>query len=55
LFNICKENCKDSYLIEDESELKKEWFIDKKLCGITAGASTPDWIIQKVIETIKEI
>jgi len=54
LYNICKENCKESYLIEDESELKKEWFDGKKICGITAGASTPDWIIQKVIETIKK-
>jgi 4-hydroxy-3-methylbut-2-enyl diphosphate reductase len=55
LFNICKENCPDSYLIEDEKELQKEWFEGKKLCGITAGASTPDWIIQKVIGKIKEI
>ncbi len=55
LFNICKENCPDSYLIEDENELHKEWFEGKRLCGITAGASTPDWIIEKVIGKIKEI
>ena len=54
LFNICKENCEDSYLVEDENELKKEWFIGKKICGITAGASTPDWIIEKVIGKIRE-
>ena len=54
LFNICKENCKDSYLVEDENELKKEWFKNKKLCGITAGASTPDWIIEKVVGKIRE-
>ncbi|WP_281951118.1 4-hydroxy-3-methylbut-2-enyl diphosphate reductase [Nitrosophilus kaiyonis] len=54
LYNICKENCKDSYLVEDENELKKEWFEGKKLCGITAGASTPDWIIEKVIGKIRE-
>ncbi len=54
LFNICKENCKDSYLIENAKELKKEWFEGKKLCGITAGASTPNWIIEEVIENIKK-
>ena len=54
LYNICKENCSDSYLVEDENELKKEWFIGKKLCGITAGASTPDWIIEKVVGKIRE-
>jgi len=55
LLTICKESCPDSYLVEDESELKKEWFEGKRLCGVTAGASTPDWIIQRVIGKIKEI
>ena len=55
LFNIAKSYCKDSYHIENESELQKEWFEGKELCGISAGASTPDWIIQKVIQKIKEL
>ena len=55
LYNICKENCPDSYLIENKNELQKEWFEGKKMCGITAGASTPDWIIEEVIENIKKI
>jgi len=55
LYNICKENCSESYLIEDENEIKREWFLGKKLCGITAGASTPDWIIERVIAKIREI
>ncbi|MBU0924778.1 4-hydroxy-3-methylbut-2-enyl diphosphate reductase [bacterium] len=53
LHSICLENCKDSYLIENDTELEKSWFLNKKLCGITAGASTPDWIIQQVIEQIE--
>ena len=53
LFLISKNNCEDSYLIETEKELQKEWFLGKKHCGISAGASTPDWIIQKVVEKIK--
>lgn len=53
LFLISQKHCADSYLIETENELKAEWFADKKHCGISAGASTPDWIIQKVIEKIK--
>jgi 4-hydroxy-3-methylbut-2-enyl diphosphate reductase len=55
LLNISEENCKDSYLIENETELEKQWFEGKNLCGISAGASTPDWIIQKIIATIREI
>ncbi|APW64691.1 MULTISPECIES: 4-hydroxy-3-methylbut-2-enyl diphosphate reductase [Arcobacteraceae] len=53
LHSICKENCQDSYLIENEKEIDKEWFKNKTLCGITAGASTPDWIIQQVVNTIE--
>jgi len=55
LFSIAKESCDESFLIENEKELKKEWFENKKLCGITAGASTPDWIIEKVIGKISKI
>ena len=55
LFNISKENCSNSYHIENKGELEKKWFEDKKLCGISAGASTPDWIIESIISKIKEI
>lgn len=53
LFLISKKHCEDSYLIETEDELKEQWFVGKKHCGVSAGASTPDWIIQKVVEKIK--
>ena len=55
LHSIAQNHCPDSYLIENEQELKTEWFKNKKLCGISAGASTPDWIVQNVINSIQEI
>jgi len=55
LHSICKTYCEDSYLIENERELEPEWFDSKKLCGISAGASTPDWIVQNVIDGIEKI
>ena len=54
LHSICKENCSDSYLIENKDELESYWFENKNLCGVTAGASTPDWIIQEVVRKIEE-
>jgi len=54
LFEISRANCSDSYLIENELELEKKWFKNKKKCGISAGASTPDWIIEKIMNKIKE-
>lgn len=55
LYLISKNFCDDSYLIENESELEGTWFEGKNHCGISAGASTPDWIIQDVINKIKEL
>jgi len=55
LHSISQKDCQDSYLIENENELQAQWFKNKKLCGISAGASTPDWIVQNVIKKIEEI
>jgi len=54
LFSISKSNCEDSYHIEDEKELNYDWFKGKSFCGISAGASTPDWIIQNVVDAIEK-
>ncbi len=55
LHSICKEYCEDSFLVEDENDLDEKWFEGKHLCGVTAGASTPDWIIEKIVGKISEI
>lgn len=54
LFSISQDHCKDSYHIEDENDLDFQWFVGKTLCGISAGASTPDWIIQNVMDSIEK-
>jgi len=55
LHSIAKEYCQDSYHIESQNDLQSEWFSEKKFCGISAGASTPDWIIDDVISKIKSL
>ncbi len=54
LYSICKTYCPDSYHVESKDELEKSWFENKKICGITAGASTPEWIIEEIIGKIRE-
>ena len=54
LHSISKQDCQDSYLIENETEIEASWFNKKKFCGISAGASTPDWIVQNVIKKIEK-
>jgi len=54
LSSISHDFCANSHHIEDENDIDYAWFKDKKLCGISAGASTPDWIIQNVVDSISE-
>ncbi len=55
LYNIAKSLNDRSYHIETADELEEEWFKGAKKVGITAGASTPDWIIESVRERIRKI
>lgn len=55
LFEICKSNCESSFLVESASDIDELWFVGKSFCGISAGASTPDWVISEVIERVKKI
>ncbi len=54
LSSISHDYCASSHHIEDENDIDYTWFKKKKLCGISAGASTPDWIIQNVVNSIEE-
>jgi 4-hydroxy-3-methylbut-2-enyl diphosphate reductase len=47
LAKLCESICK-TYHIETAEEILPEWFNQCKKVGITAGASTPDWIIREV-------
>jgi len=55
LANLCRSLSVPTYHIETSGELKKSWFKGAKTVGITAGASTPDWIIDDVKKRIKDI
>ncbi|WP_410498215.1 4-hydroxy-3-methylbut-2-enyl diphosphate reductase [Chitinibacter sp. S2-10] len=44
----------DAYMVDNETELKAEWFTSKGKVGITAGASAPDVLVRQVITRIEE-
>jgi len=53
LWEIAKRNNPKSYFIERADQLEKKWFSGCVKVGVTAGASTPKWIIDDVIENLK--
>ena len=55
LYAKAKEFGVESYFIQSGEQLRKEWFAGKEKVGVTAGASTPDYLIDEVVEGIKEI
>lgn len=54
LVGICKEVC-PTFAIETKEDLNEEEIKKYKNVGITAGASTPDWIIDDIIEFLKTL
>jgi 4-hydroxy-3-methylbut-2-enyl diphosphate reductase len=54
LADTCKMNLpNDTYHIETAQEMEPKWFKGKTKVGITAGASTPDYLIEEVIAKIR--
>ncbi len=55
LLAVCKEQCEKSFLIETEDEINAEDLRGAARVGLTAGASTPNWLIEKVSRRLEEI
>ncbi len=55
LVKLSQDVCAKVYHIETADEIREEWFRDVESVGITGGASTPQWIIDDVVNKIREI
>lgn len=53
LYDIVKEICKKSFHIETANDISIEMIKDCNTIGITAGASTPDWLIKEAIHKME--
>lgn len=54
LYTISKKFNPRSYFIENAKQLKKSWFDGIKKIAVSAGASTPEWVIDNVVDKIKQ-
>ena len=55
LYNVCKEKNPNSYFISTPSEVDKSWFDENDSIGICGATSTPMWLMEEVMNKIKEI
>jgi 4-hydroxy-3-methylbut-2-enyl diphosphate reductase len=55
LLAVCQEQCGKSFLIETEDEINPEDLRGVEKVGLTAGASTPNWLIEKIGKRLEEI
>jgi (E)-4-hydroxy-3-methyl-but-2-enyl pyrophosphate reductase len=55
LLAVCQEECTKSFLIETPAEINPADLAGVKTVGVTAGASTPKWLIDQVVEKLNEI
>ncbi len=54
LFSLCVKSGTPTFPVETAGELNQAWFQGVKVVGLTAGASTPDWIIEEVKRRMSE-
>lgn len=55
LGQVASQFCENVYVIEGKEDLRDEWIDDVHTLGVTAGASTPDFVIQEVVEEAQRI
>ncbi|WP_010250154.1 bifunctional 4-hydroxy-3-methylbut-2-enyl diphosphate reductase/30S ribosomal protein S1 [Acetivibrio cellulolyticus] len=55
LYEICLKNCPKTYKVETSGELPPVDIKKIKKIGISAGASTPDWVIEEVIKKMSDL
>lgn len=54
LYKECLDTGVPTYRIHNAAELQRSWFSNVRVVGVTAGASTPDWIIKEVLSRMTE-
>jgi 4-hydroxy-3-methylbut-2-enyl diphosphate reductase len=55
LADIVKSKGKPVYHVETEQELDMEKLAQAQTIGVTAGASTPNWIIKRILRSVEKI
>lgn len=52
LFEVCRSANPATYMVEDETELRPEWFAGVESAGVCGATSTPRWLMERVAERL---
>jgi 4-hydroxy-3-methylbut-2-enyl diphosphate reductase len=55
LVEVARSTGADAYLIDDESDLEVEWLEGHETVGLTAGASSPEVLVERVVARLGEL
>jgi 4-hydroxy-3-methylbut-2-enyl diphosphate reductase len=55
LVEVARDRGADAYLIDDEHDLEPDWLEGHETVGLTAGASSPDVLVDRVVERLAEL
>ncbi len=55
LAELCKKYNSQTFHLQNWSEFDKRMVFGKKVAGVTAGASTPEWVIDEFVENLRAI
>lgn len=55
LAELCKKYNNQTFHLQNWKEFDKKMVLSKKTAGVTAGASTPEWVITEFVENLKAL
>lgn len=54
LYNLCQQVNPNTYFVENETEIQKDWLQGAQEIGITGATSTPQWLMNRIKEYIEK-
>jgi 4-hydroxy-3-methylbut-2-enyl diphosphate reductase len=50
LVEVARAHGAESHLIDNEAQVQEEWLVDKRVVGISSGASAPEELVQRLVD-----
>jgi 4-hydroxy-3-methylbut-2-en-1-yl diphosphate reductase len=54
LVEVARDHGAESYLIDNETQVREEWLEGKRVVGITSGASAPENLVQRLVQFFRD-